>query len=292
MNSLSLFFAIFLVILFLFIVVNMTIFKNIERYGVYCGRYNLDPKTAKKNCKSDFNCKWNSFVDGSTGITNSWCSDTPSTTLKNQFIIQDIKSMIEDEMSSTAQPCWVYTPTVNKWFTPYLNTLVGTWSTTKVTASSNMTVLFWINITSLNNDYTNIFHITNNNENMGSSGSRVPGIWLWPNSTKFMICNDIQQQNNAYFSSTDVTLNTPTLITITWNNQTVTYYNNGVAQATQSWNSPFILADSTANFYLRDIWYVNNVNNFQIKNFSFYNYALSQPDISNIYVQQNIMNTR
>lgn len=105
-----------------------------------------------------------------------------------------------------------------------------------------------------------------------------------------MICNDIKQQNNAYLSTPEVKLNTPTLITITWNNQTVTYYNNGIAEATQSWNSPFILADSTAYFYLRDIWHTNNVNNFEIKNFSFYNYALSQPDISIVYVEQNIAN--
>lgn len=292
MDSVSLFFAIFLVILFLFIVVNITISKNMEKFGVYCGRYNLNPASAQKKCKSDFNCQWNSFVDGSTGIKNSWCSDTQSNTLKSQWIISDVKSMIDDEMATTAQPCWIYTPTVNKWFAPSLNTLVGTWNITKVTASTNMTVSFWINITSLNSDYTNIFHVTNNNENMNSSGSRVPGLWLWPNSTKFMICNDIQQQNNAYFSSTDVILNTPTLITITWNNTIVTYYNNGIAEATQTWNSPFILANSTANLYIRDIWYIKNVNNFQIKNFSFYNYALSQPDISNIYVQQNMMNTK
>ena len=293
MNSLSLFFAIFLVILFLFIIVNMTIFKNVERYGVYCGRYNLDPKTAQKNCNSDSNCKWNSFVDGSTGITNSWCSNTPPTaspiTSSNQFtFFKDLQSTIEGAISIIPQPSWVYTPSLNKWYTPYINTLVGKWDITKVKSSSNMTVSFWININNMNSDYTNIFHITNNNENMGTSGSRVPGMWLWPNSTKFMISNDIQQQNNAYLSTPEVKLNTPTFITITWNNRTVTYYNNGVAQATQSWNSPFILADSTANFYLRDIWYTNNVNNFEIKNFSFYDYALSQPDISYIYVKQNI----
>ena len=292
MDSLILFFTIFLVILFLFVIVNITIFKNVEKYGIYCGRYNMNKKTAKEYCKADYNCQWNSYKDPATNIRNSWCSDSTSPTLKLEGKKNNFKiNMNSYNLNIPEQPCWIYTPTVNKWYKPSVNNLIGNWNITKVKSSNNMTILFWINITSLNPDWINIFHVTNDNNNINTSGSRVPGIWIYPNSTTLQICNDTKERFNSYFSSTGIQLNTPALITITWNNQTITSYVNGIAQATVSYPSPLILAQPSAKFYMKDKWYNNSIiKNFEIKNFSLFNHPLSQPDISTIYVDQNLNN--
>ena len=79
--------------------------------------------------------------------------------------------------------------------------------------------------------------------------TKVP--WINPNSTLLYICNDTKERFNSYFTSGGIQLNTPALITIVWNNQTITSYVNGIAQATVSYPSPLILAQSTAKFYLK-----------------------------------------
>lgn len=70
-------FIIILIILILFYIINIILKKNIEKYGIYCGRYNLKPKTAEALCKKDNNCSWNTYNDTSSGTKNNWCSDKP-----------------------------------------------------------------------------------------------------------------------------------------------------------------------------------------------------------------------
>jgi hypothetical protein len=47
--------------------------KGYEYFGVYCGRYNLNSKTAKKNCSSDSECMWKNYTD-SEGRETEWCT--------------------------------------------------------------------------------------------------------------------------------------------------------------------------------------------------------------------------
>lgn len=64
---------IFLIILVFFYFLNKFLNKNIEKYGTYCGRYNLDKNTAEKFCRADVECIWNTSLSG-------WCTQNPSTT--------------------------------------------------------------------------------------------------------------------------------------------------------------------------------------------------------------------
>jgi hypothetical protein len=60
---LSIILSLIITIAILFFGINYILKKNIEGYGVYCGRYNMKqyyPKLGELNCTQDPNCEWNS----------------------------------------------------------------------------------------------------------------------------------------------------------------------------------------------------------------------------------------
>ena len=69
---------IFLIILTFFYFLNKILNKNIEKYGTYCGRYNIDKSTAQKYCTNDVECKWNNYKT-QDGTDAGWCGQNPST---------------------------------------------------------------------------------------------------------------------------------------------------------------------------------------------------------------------
>ena len=46
-----------------------------ERYGNYCGRYNLNYLTAKQKCTADSECLWKSATDPHSGKITHWCTE-------------------------------------------------------------------------------------------------------------------------------------------------------------------------------------------------------------------------
>jgi len=62
----------FLIILIIFYFFNIVLHTDIENYGIYCGRYNLDTTNAETNCKKDSECQWNDYI--TLNKTNKgWC---------------------------------------------------------------------------------------------------------------------------------------------------------------------------------------------------------------------------
>jgi hypothetical protein len=78
MNKNFLILIITILIVVVFYVVNMFLKRSIEKFGIYCGSYNLDKATAKRYCQSDPECAWNSLKDPNTGLMNEWCSQNPN----------------------------------------------------------------------------------------------------------------------------------------------------------------------------------------------------------------------
>ena len=76
MNNFFLFVLIFLIVLFIFSILNMFIKNKKENFGVYCGSYNIDVNTAQKSCNEDNNCKWVTYKDPTSKKVNSWCTNT------------------------------------------------------------------------------------------------------------------------------------------------------------------------------------------------------------------------
>jgi hypothetical protein len=72
---------IFLILFVLFYIANILFKKNIEKYGVYCGRYNLaSAGTAKSQCEQDKECKWNVYNVRGSNTPSGWCGQNPTST--------------------------------------------------------------------------------------------------------------------------------------------------------------------------------------------------------------------
>lgn len=72
------FIIILLIIALIFYMLNIFMKKSIEKFGIYCGSYNLNKSTAEKYCRNDQECAWTSIKDSNTGLMNSWCSQNPN----------------------------------------------------------------------------------------------------------------------------------------------------------------------------------------------------------------------
>lgn len=72
------FIIILLIISLTFYMLNIFMKKSIEKFGIYCGSYNLNKSTAEKYCSNDQECAWTSIKDPNTGLMNSWCSQNPN----------------------------------------------------------------------------------------------------------------------------------------------------------------------------------------------------------------------
>jgi hypothetical protein len=68
---------ILIVIIILFFFINYLFKKNIENYGIYCGRYNLQPSIAQSTCSEDSNCAWTPYTS-QNGKKYGWCDNAPS----------------------------------------------------------------------------------------------------------------------------------------------------------------------------------------------------------------------
>ena len=93
------FIFILLIIALIFYILNIFMKKSIEKFGIYCGSYNLNKNTAQKHCSNDTECAWNSIKDPNTGLMNSWCSQNPDGVgnqiqTSSQTFNNDISSLI------------------------------------------------------------------------------------------------------------------------------------------------------------------------------------------------------
>jgi len=181
---------------------------------------------------------------------------------------------------------WIYQPSNNTWFTIVPNNYVCKWSDLPIISNSQMTISFWLNLSSIYNDWRNIFHFSNQNANMGTIGNRVPGLWVQPDFYNLYLVNDLQtDENQNYINPYNISLNTPVFIAITWYNEIVISYVNGIQQQSIRYPSLIEPANSNTVFYIGDPWYPQN-NGIQIYNFEISNFPLSQENINSIYNSQ------
>ena len=87
---------IIILILILFILINFLLKKKKEKFGVYCGRYNLNKGDAEKNCKGDDECNWFKNPEGTEG---GWCGQNPEGARENNKN-KDIFNIFSDNIST------------------------------------------------------------------------------------------------------------------------------------------------------------------------------------------------
>jgi hypothetical protein len=220
----------------------------------------------------------NSYIDssnyaGNVQFLNNWLSTPANITFTFTTTVVSPNADIK--------PSWGYKKSSNTWITLTKNTLIGDWSVAKVNTNSNMTFSFWINITSINSNWSSILHVSNQNEDSQQSGDRVPGLWIESNTSQFYLAIDTESKSNTTYGSKSLPLNTDTFVTYVFLNQSVSLYINGQLESTYTLSSPIVSAKFNAKFYLGDPWYYTG--NFKIKDFAIFNQALNSSQVSKLY---------
>ena len=96
MKSAILFFTLLFTIILLFLFVNMYLKKQIDNFGIYCGRYNLKGNSGKVSCLADSNCQWVTNIDPSNNIETSWCTDAPPSSENDTPILSEYLGIREE----------------------------------------------------------------------------------------------------------------------------------------------------------------------------------------------------
>jgi len=186
------------------------------------------------------------------------------------------------ECTSTT-PTWTFQESFGgNWYTLKQNGFSINWSNLGITSNINMSISFWLNITSLYGNWRNILHLTNNNNDCCNNGDRIPGIWITPSGSSLYISNSISTNYNDCYQSGSLPINQQQFITIVWSGTNVYVYVNATLFYQYTYPSPLTTATSNAIFYIGDPWYDTN-GGLLIKDFSMYNCCLSQSNIALIY---------
>lgn len=140
----------------------------------------------------------------------------------------------------------------------------------------NSTFSFWMNIDSVQPNWTSVFHIGN------MSMERYPAVWLYDNDTllHYRIAAD-GYNNQSVETETPLPLQEWVMVTTVWSNGVGTLYFNDMAMATYSHYTFSFLDDvadkETWNVYASDPWY--NPFDGYFDNLQIYNRAWSDQEI-------------
>ena len=266
---------------------NMKNNMNQSKYGIF---YKTEPVIKNEQCEISLNTLNPADLKK---LKNEVRKDLKNTMIKRGYVMKSESeemdlSFLKRKIDNNV---WKYINSIDKWFAIPQNNYICRWKDLKINSNNNMTISFWLNIKSINNNsYRNIFHFTNTNQNYGPNGCRVPALWVSPKSTTLYISSDLDNKIDSVFTTSSLTLNIPTFITITWLNNTVKVYFNGNLIKTYTHNSNIIPANPDSFFYIGDPWHPSG--DVEIKNFSIYNNALNQTQISYIYKAQNVITNK
>jgi hypothetical protein len=111
-------------------------------------------------------------------IGDQWTEQNEGIKIKNLTLYNYVLSVDQIQQVYNNQNIisnfWEYTLSTNKWYTINNNNLIGKWSTLGINSNANMTISFNILISSVNESFRNIFHVSNNNIDCCDKGNRVP----------------------------------------------------------------------------------------------------------------------
>jgi hypothetical protein len=177
---------------------------------------------------------------------------------------------------STTDPSYSYAPSMKRWIRltkgeniPYKKLAI---TSTKV---KSFTFYLWIQRT--HNTWRNVFHITNNNRDCCNPGDRVPGMWVWPDSTRLHIAHDTSANNNETFNQDGIEVKKPAFVALVWNLGILNVYIDGILKGSYEYKGDLIDVAPDAKVYLSDVWY-ENVGLF-VRKFESWNRALTADDV-------------
>lgn len=170
-----------------------------------------------------------------------------------------------------------------KWYTIKQNGFNIKFKDMGFTQYANVSFSFLLKIKNVSNNWRNIFHATNTNNNWGTPGDRAPAVWIFPdNTTRLHIRFSTNvDQNDGLDTSYLPNLYEPVFITMVFNGNNFKHYLNGMLVDSRDYGSIVPRIPDTI-LYIGDPWHFQD-DGIQVRNFTVYEGALTDADINDIY---------
>lgn len=183
--------------------------------------------------------------------------------------------------TSTTIKNWTFPDSINNWYTTKQSQAYKFSNLGFNTSNNKFSVSFLLNILDKHTQWRNIFRFSNKSDGSDGDQGRNPGLWVWPNDTRL----HFRVQSNATWNDGFDTIPLPTattkLITFVIDGNTIYFYLDNILSFTGSYNGIQPRKSDTV-FYINDGCCDGN-DKIKIKNLTFYDGALTQSDINNMY---------
>jgi hypothetical protein len=152
-----------------------------------------------------------------------------------------------------------------------------------ITQYANVSFSFLLKIKNVSNNWRNIFHVTNTNNDWQNPGDRAPSVWIFPDNTTrlHMRFSTNADRNDGLDTSYLPNLYEPVFITMVFNGNNFKHYLNGMLVDSRDYGSIVPRTPDTI-LYIGDPWYGQD-DGIQVRNFTVYEGALTDADINDIY---------
>jgi hypothetical protein len=147
--------------------------------------------------------------------------------------------------------------------------------------AKNFSIIMMYKLTALNESWNNILHITNTGNDCCSDGDRIPGIWVRGNDTRYHFNFSTNDGVQGFDSIEGIALNIPSLLSLIFDNDTVSLYINNRLIVSQRFNN-IRMIQPNATLYIGNPWH-NNRGEIEVQDFTIYDGALSLSQINTIY---------
>lgn len=139
--------------------------------------------------------------------------------------------------------------------------------------------------------WRNIFHFTNNNDNWGDIGDRVPAMWVMPDNTNnFHIVTSTDNNPNYWHNTTDnQPFGVPVFIAIVVESQQIKYYKNNNLIETITCDGNISTRNNNTTLQIGDAWHGQD-GSILIKDFTLYDTALTSQQINQMYDLNTFVN--
>ena len=152
--------------------------------------------------------------------------------------------------------------------------------------NSVISISFLFNIVGMSDKWREIFRFNDGTSNdCCNKGDRVPALFIWPdNTSKLTIAFSTDTDGNEYITApTILPMTTPVLITLVFNDNNFKLYVNNNLSYSGDFNNIYKRSDKAILYIGDNLGNYGADGNILIKNFTVYDGALTDSDVTNIY---------
>ncbi len=152
---------------------------------------------------------------------------------------------------------WEHIGSKSNWFVPggeifNWRDIIGS-TQTKIN-NNDLTISFWLLTGRTFPEWRSLMRLTNDKGDI-VSGSRIPGLFIFPESTRLHIIHDLVNGTNTDENVDGIAVGIPIFITLVFTDRILQVFMNGKLISRRIYPNEPVLADETFKFYIGDKYY-------------------------------------